>query len=81
MTSELEYKIFTTEFDEVAKAEKLEGLDEIIKLRKNLDQQLVSFQDLITKLANKLQRRLASQKDRGNLILKKVYWIHQNLQG
>ena len=30
--SELEYKIFTTEFDEVAKAEKLEGLDEIIKL-------------------------------------------------
>ena len=61
--SDLEYKIFTTEFDEVAKAEKLEGIDEIIKLRKNLDQQLVSFQDLITKLANKLQRQLlASQK-------------------
>ena len=61
--SELEYKIFTTEFDEVAKAENLESLDEITKLRKNLDQQLVSFQDLITKLANKLQRQLlASQK-------------------
>ena len=62
-SSELEYNIYTTEFDEVAKAENLEGLDEIIKLRKNLDQQLVSFQDLITKLANKLQRQLlASQK-------------------
>ena len=62
-SSELEYKVFTTEFDEVAKAENLESLDEIIKLRKNLDQQLVSFQDLITKLANKLQRQLlASQK-------------------
>ncbi len=61
--SDLEYKIFTSKFDEVAKAEKLESLDEIIKLRKNLDQQLVSFQDLITKLANKLQRQLlASQK-------------------
>ena len=63
ISSDLEYKIFTTNFDEIAKAENLEGLDEIIKLRKNLDQQLVSFQDLITKLANKLQRQLlASQK-------------------
>ena len=62
-SSDLEYKIFTTNFDEIAKAENLEGLEEIIKLRKNLDQQLVSFQDLITKLANKLQRQLlASQK-------------------
>ncbi len=60
---EQEYRVFTTKFDEVAKAENLESLDEIVKLRKNLDQQLVSFQDLITKLANKLQRQLlASQK-------------------
>ena len=62
-STDLDYKIFTTKYDEVAKAENLEVLDEIIKLRKNLDQQLVSFQDLITKLANKLQRQLlASQK-------------------
>ncbi len=58
-----DYKIFTKEFDEIAKAENLESLEEISKLRKNLDQQLVAFQDLITKLANKLQRQLlASQK-------------------
>ena len=58
-----DYTIFTKEFDEIAKAENLESLEEISKLRKNLDQQLVAFQDLITKLANKLQRQLlASQK-------------------
>ena len=58
-----DYKIFTKEFDEIAKAENLENQEEITKLRKNLDQQLVTFQDLITKLANKLQRQLlASQK-------------------
>ena len=59
-----DYKIFTTEFDEVAKAETLENLEEITKLRKTLDQQLVSFQDLITKLANKLQRQLLAKQNR-----------------
>ena len=59
-----EYKIFTTEFDEVAKAEILEDIKEIQKLRKNLDQQLVGFQDLITKLANKLQRQLLAKQNR-----------------
>jgi cobaltochelatase CobT len=59
-----EYKIFTTKFDEVAKAETLENTEEILKLRKNLDQQLVGFQDLITKLANKLQRQLLAKQNR-----------------
>ena len=59
-----EYKIFTTEFDEIAKAETLEDTKEIQKLRKNLDQQLVGFQDLITKLANKLQRQLLAKQNR-----------------
>jgi cobaltochelatase CobT len=58
------YKIFTTEFDEIAKAETLEDIKEIQKLRKNLDQQLVGFQDLITKLANKLQRQLLAKQNR-----------------
>jgi len=59
-----DYKIYTNEFDEVAKAETLQNLDEINKLRKNLDQQLVTFQDLITKLANKLQRQLLAKQNR-----------------
>ena len=59
-----EYKIFTTDFDEIAKAETLEDHKEIKKLRKNLDHQLVGFQDLITKLANKLQRQLLAKQNR-----------------
>jgi len=59
-----EYKVFTKEFDEIAKAETLEDLKETQKLRKNLDQQLIGFQDLITKLANKLQRQLLAKQNR-----------------
>jgi len=59
-----EYKVYTTEFDEIAKAENLEDIKEIKKLRKNLDLQLVGFQDLITKLANKLQRQLLAKQNR-----------------
>ena len=60
----LDYKIFTTQFDEVTKAEKLENADEAAKLRRTLDQQLVGFQDVITKLANKLQRQLLAKQNR-----------------
>ena len=58
------YTIYTDKFDEIAKAEKLETEEEISKLRKNLDQQLITFQDLITKLANKLQRQLLAKQNR-----------------
>jgi len=59
-----DYKIFTNQFDEIAKAETLEDLKETVKLRKNLDQQLIGFHDLITKLANKLQRQLLAKQNR-----------------
>ena len=58
------YKIYTEEFDEIGKAEKLETSQEIIRLRKNLDQQLTGFQNLIAKLANKLQRQLLAKQNR-----------------
>ena len=60
----LDYKIFTTQYDEITKAENLENADEAIKLRKTLDHQLVGFQDVITKLANKLQRQLLAKQNR-----------------
>ena len=60
----LEYKIFTTKFDEIVKAENLENVEEANKLRKTLDQQLVGFQDIVTKLANKLQRQLLAKQNR-----------------
>ncbi len=59
-----DYKVFTRQFDEIEKAELLETSEEITKLRKNLDQQLITFQDLITKLANKLQRQLLAKQNR-----------------
>ncbi len=60
----LDYKIFTTQFDEIVKAENLENADEATKLRASLDQQLIGFQDVIKKLANKLQRQLLAKQNR-----------------
>ena len=59
-----EYKIFDNQFDETTKAENLENVEETLKLRKTLDQQLIGFQDVITKLANKLQRELLAKQNR-----------------
>ena len=58
------YKVFTNEYDEVKEAEDLENEDEIIRLRKNLDQQLINLQNIVAKLANKLQRQLLAKQNR-----------------
>ena len=58
------YKVFTNEFDAEQNAEELENENEIIRLRKNLDQQLTNLQDLVAKLANKLQRQLLAKQNR-----------------
>ena len=58
------YKVFTNEYDETKNAEELENEDEIIRLRKNLDQQLTNLQSLVAKLANKLQRQLLAKQNR-----------------
>ena len=60
----LDYKIYTNQFDEIVKAENLENAVETNKLRKALDQQLIAFQDIVTKLANKLQRQLLAKQNR-----------------
>ncbi len=60
----LDYKIFTNQYDEIVKAENLENIEDVTKLRKTLDQQLIGFQDVITKLANKLQRQLLAKQNR-----------------
>ena len=45
------YKIFTSEYDEINEAKELENESEILRLRKNLDQQLTSLQNVVAKLA------------------------------
>ena len=61
---DLKYKSYTEEFDEIIKAEDLENLDELARLRKNLDQQLLQLKNFISKLANKLQRKLLAKQNR-----------------
>ncbi|HIF61556.1 MAG TPA: cobalamin biosynthesis protein CobT [Candidatus Pelagibacter sp.] len=58
------YKIYTNEFDEVAEPQDLENEKEINRLRKSLDQQLTNLQNIVTKLANKLQRQLLAKQNR-----------------
>jgi len=62
--SEEKYKIFTNKYDEIKEAEKLDTEEEILRLRKSLDQQLTNLQSLVAKLANKLQRQLLAKQNR-----------------
>ncbi|GAB4136122.1 MAG: cobaltochelatase subunit CobT [Sphingomonadales bacterium] len=58
------YRAFTTAFDEIIAAEDLCDAEELTRLRGYLDQQLVHLQGAVTKLANRLQRRLMAQQNR-----------------
>jgi cobaltochelatase CobT len=59
-----DYKIFTSQFDEVVNAEDLCDAEELSRLRNFLDQQLAPVQGLVARLANKLQRLLLAQQNR-----------------
>ena len=59
-----EYKSFTKDYDEVINANELCDQKELEKLRYNLDKQVFSFLPLITKIANRLQRKLLAQQNR-----------------
>ena len=56
--------IYTDQFDEVIKAENLETKEELERLRATLDQQLLQLKSFVSKLANKLQRRLLAKQNR-----------------
>lgn len=60
-----DYKPFTVKFDEVIGADELCDSDELTRLRLQLDQQLKHLQGVISRLANRLQRRLMAQQQRG----------------
>lgn len=62
--AQFDYKAFTTAFDEVVAATELCDSDELDRLRAYLDQQLIQLQGVVTKLANRLQRRLMAQQSR-----------------
>ncbi|MEP6784765.1 MAG: cobaltochelatase subunit CobT [Sphingomonadales bacterium] len=64
LTPGFDYKAWTTQFDEVVTADELCDPDELVRLRAYLDQQLINMQGAVTKLANRLQRRLMAQQSR-----------------
>ncbi|KAF0115924.1 MAG: cobaltochelatase CobT [Rhodobacteraceae bacterium] len=58
------YGVYTTDFDEEIKAEELAEPAELERLRAYLDQQLEPLKGAVSRLANKLQRRLQAQQNR-----------------
>ena len=58
------YNVFTRAHDEVAQAPDLCDPEELTRLRAYLDHQLQGLQGAVSKLANKLQRRLMAQQNR-----------------
>jgi cobaltochelatase CobT len=59
------YKVFTRAYDEIVNAEELCDADELDRLRAFLDKQLVALHGAVARLANRLQRRLLAQQNRG----------------
>ena len=59
-----DYAAFTTAFDEEVAAPELCDAEELDRLRAYLDSQLAGLQSTVTKLANRLQRRLMAQQNR-----------------
>ena len=59
-----DYRPFTTRFDEIVAAAELCDEEELTRLRAYLDQQMASLGGVVTRLANRLQRRLMAQQAR-----------------
>ena len=59
-----EYDAFTKSFDEVVEASDLCDAEELDRLRAYLDSQLAGLAGVVTRLANRLQRRLMAQQNR-----------------
>ncbi len=59
------YDVFTRTFDEETMAEELSTPEELDRLRGFLDKELRNLSAVVSRLANKLQRRLMAQQNRG----------------
>src|SRR5471030_1182415 len=58
------YKVFTAAHDEIVPAEELCEPEELTRLRAYLDQQLANLSNVVSRLANRLQRKLLAQQNR-----------------
>ncbi|MFC5387695.1 cobaltochelatase subunit CobT [Aquamicrobium segne] len=64
LAKEMDYKVYTSQFDETVGAEELCEEEELDRLRAFLDKQLANLQGVVGRLANRLQRRLMAQQNR-----------------
>ena len=64
LSPETDYKPYTTRFDEIVESHELCDEEELGRLRSYLDQQMAGLQNVVTRLANRLQRRLMAQQAR-----------------
>ncbi|MCB2089593.1 MAG: cobaltochelatase subunit CobT, partial [Sphingomonadaceae bacterium] len=64
LPEDFDYKAFTEKYDEVVEAPELCDNEELDRLRAYLDSQLTGLQGIVTRLANRLQRRLMAQQNR-----------------
>jgi cobaltochelatase CobT len=64
LAPETDYRVYTTRFDEIVEADELCDDEELGRLRAYLDQQMGGLQNVVTRLANRLQRRLLAQQAR-----------------
>ena len=64
LPDQFDYHAFTREFDEVVEAQDLCDYEELDRLRAYLDSQLTGLAGIVTRLANRLQRRLMAQQSR-----------------
>jgi cobaltochelatase CobT len=62
--NDLNYNTFTEMYDEVIAAEDLCDIEELARLRTQLDRQLDNLQGAVARLANRLQRKLMAQQNR-----------------
>ena len=58
------YATYTKKFDETINAQDLCDQDELLRLRSNLDKQIENMDNIISQLANRLQRKLMAQQNR-----------------
>ncbi|MBO6944041.1 cobaltochelatase subunit CobT [Altererythrobacter sp.] len=61
---DLDYHAYTEAYDEEIPADELCDAEELDRLRAYLDSQLTGLQGVVTRLANRLQRRLMAQQNR-----------------
>ncbi|ESY84543.1 cobalt chelatase [Mesorhizobium sp. LNHC220B00] len=64
LPKEIDYKVYTSAFDETVGAEELCEEEELDRLRAFLDKQLANLSGVVGRLANRLQRRLMAQQNR-----------------